>query len=464
MTTTSTVVAWAHQARGREFVHDLWKSGKRGALLSMIMGSGKTKLAIDLVNDLNSQIPLIICPVRVVEVWRAQFEKYSTVPYEFLALDDRAGSVQEKTAHARDMVRWALERKQRLAICINYEGARIEPFASWALRRPWEIVIADEIHRLQNPSGRTSRFLSKLGLNAFHRLGLTGTPMPHSPLNVWGEFHFLDRSIYDPTFGAFRLRYARMGGYHNKEIVEWRDLDDLYAKFREIAFQVDESALDLPDAIDETLTCDLEPEGARIYREMEEDMVAWIRDMDGQGIPVTAANSMVRLIRLQQITGGSLPNEQNQPVVINHAKESLLADFFEDIGSEPVVVFAVYRADLAAIHRAAMSAGLRSAEISGSRDELASWKKGESSVLAVQIQSGGEGIDLTRARLAVYYSHGFSLAQYKQSRSRIWRPPQTRNCRFYHCQVRNSIDQYVLRAVLARQDLVESVLKGLRKN
>jgi SNF2 family DNA or RNA helicase len=295
-------------------------------------------------------------------------------------------------------------------------------------------------------------------------LGLTGTPMPHSPLDVWGQFHFLDRTIYDPTFGAFRLRYAKMGGYHNKVPVEWRDLDDLYAKFRSIAFQVDESALDLPDAIDETLECDLSPEGARIYREMEEDMVAWIRVTESQGIPVTAANSMVRLMRLQQITGGSLPNEYGEPVVVDRAKEGLLSDFLEDIGAEPVVVFAVYKADLARIHRAAGASQLASAEISGARDELEQWKRGKASVLAVQIQSGGEGIDLTRARLAVYFSHGFSLAQYKQSRARIWRPPQKRGVAIYHLQIRNSIDQYILRAVLARQDLVESVLKGLRKN
>lgn len=466
MTAAPPVPAWAHQARGREFVHELWKSGKHGALLAMIMGSGKTRLAVDLVNDLDAQFPLILCPRRVVEVWRSQFEQYSATPYEFLALDDRSGDVQEKTARARDVTNWARTRNQRLAIAINYESARIEPFASWALRKAWPIVIADEIHRIKSPAGRTSRFLSKLALNAHRRLGLTGTPMPHSPLDVWGQFHFLDRSVYDPTFGSFRLRYAKMGGYHNKEIVAWRDLDELYAKFRQIAFQVDESALDLPDAIDETLECDLESEGARIYREMEEDMVAWIRVTEGQGIPVTAANAMVRLTRLQQITGGSLPDNQNlnQSLVIDHAKEALLADFLEDIGDEPVVVFAVYKADLAAIHRAAMTAGLYSSEISGSRDELDHWKKGLASVLAVQIQSGGEGIDLTHARLAVYYSHGFSLALYKQSRARIWRPPQTRNCRFYHLQVRNSIDQYVLRAVLARQDLVESVLKGLRKN
>ena len=465
--TAASAPAWAHQRQGREFAHQLWAKGFRGVLLAMIMGSGKTRLAIELIHDLDVRLALIVCPVRVVDVWRAQFAQYSAGAWEFAALDDRVGSVRVKMARARDMYAWAKQRNQRLAVCINYESARLEPFASWALRIPWPVVVADECHRLKQPTGRTSHFMARLGLNARYRLGLTGTPMPHTPLDIWGPFRFLDRNILDPTYGSFKIRHALMGGYFHKEIKGWRDLDQLYEKFRSIAFQVDASVLDLPPSIDETVEADLTPEGARIYRDMEDDLVAWIRDMEGKGVAVTAANAMVRLMRLQQIAGGSLPDELGRATVVDTAKERLLEDFLADVGSEPVVVFAVYKADLAAIHRAAAANGLLSAEVSGSRDDLAAWKRGLAAgptVLAVQMQSGAEGIDLTRARLGVYYSHGFSLVLYLQSRARILRPPQKRPVAFYHLQIRNSIDAYVLRAVLARQDLVEGVLKGLRKS
>jgi SNF2 family DNA or RNA helicase len=464
---TATSAPWAHQERGREFAHELWRKNRRGILLAMVMGAGKTRLAIELIDDLDVRLALVVCPVRVIEVWRAQFAQYSARGWEFAALDDRVGSVRDKMALARDMYAWARQRDQRLIVCVNYESARIEPFAGWALRIPWPAVVADEIHRCKEAAGRTSRFMARLGLNTRFRLGLTGTPMPHTPLDIWGQFRFLDRNILDPTFGSFKVRHAKMGGYFNKEIVGWRDLDQLYEKFGSIAFQVGPEALDLPEAIDETLECDFTPEGARVYREMENEMVAWIRDMDGKGIPVTAANSMVRLMRLQQITGGSLPDAQLRPTVVDQAKERLLADFLADIGQEPVVVFAVYKADLAAIHRAAAANGLASAEVSGARDDFAAWKRGaadDPTVLAVQMQSGSEGLDMTRARLGVYYSHGYSLMLYEQSRARILRPPQKRPCAFYHLEIRNSIDPNVLRAVLARQDLVQSVLKGLRKN
>ena len=309
--------------------------------------------------------------------------------------------------------------------------------------------------------------MARLGLVTRYRLGLTGTPMPHMPIDIWGPFRFLDRNILDPTYGSFKVRHALMGGYFKKEIVGWRDLDQLFEKFNKIAFQVDASVLDLPPAIDETLEADFTEEGARIYREMENEMLAWIQDQDGRGVAVTAANAMVRLMRLQQITGGSLPDAEGRSTVVDTAKEQLLADFLADIGQEPTVVFGIYKPDLAAIHRAATANGLRSGEVSGARDELAAWQRGgdqDPTVLAVQMQSGTEGLDMTRARLGVYYSHGYSLALYLQSRARILRPPQKRPVAFYHLEIRNSIDPHVLGAVLARQDLVQGVLKGLRKS
>lgn len=765
---------WRHQKEAREFVRQLYASGRRGAMLAMDMGTGKTRVAIDVAGDLAAERILILCPLRVVEVWRDQLRQYAALPYEVAVLDDRVDGATKKTLEAKRLLAWAEERQRPLAIAINYESARVEPFASWSLKNIWPLVIADECvpagtkistpdngdkpietlnagdmvlgydhaadqivetaithtfhstntgprysvgatvmtpkhpvwtanrgyvpvselqesdyvieyknselrmvrlhisksqttspllqpkvlsqvahvttgirknaqygttatdiarkheqaapttrsdpkdsssfglktqpntetrdqeesnrnaqsygfsainwrqrsrahgapatpfrcparisngisgphghkaecaesgfsdagnsasnrggwrqpsvpagqstrseertnpgqprldppaflelansqsstlrnhfdpadnrvfnietgtgnyfangllvhncHRIKEPGGRTSRYCFRLGLCAHHRLGLTGTPMPHQPIDIWSQFRFLDQTILDPTFGSFKLRHAVMGGYYDKQIVDWKDLDDLYRRFRKIAFRVNSDVLDLPEELDQILSTDLSESAAQIYRSMEEEMVAWLSATE----MVTAKNALVRLLRLQQITGGSLPDEQGQARLIDQAKENLLSEFLSDIGTEPVVVFAKFKPDLAAIHRAAAHNELRSAELSGEKDELDVWKRArmhDPTVLAVQIQAGGVGIDLTRARLAVYYSIGYSLGDYVQSRARIRRPPQTRPCVYYHLQVRHSIDEIVLRAVLARQDLIAETLRELR--
>ena len=47
-------------------------------------------------------------------------------------------------------------------------------------------------------------------------------------------------------------------------------------------------------------------------------------------------------------------------------------------------------------------------------------------ICGVQLKAGGVGIDLTRARYAIYYSLDFALGDYDQSRKRVHRPGQTR--------------------------------------
>jgi len=454
---------WEHQQRAFEFVERLWKTGLHGAMLPMWMGTGKTRVAIDLMTAFGLRIVLVLCPLRVVPVWAQQVSEYAD-GYECLMLDDRAGTIETRTRRAKDAVTWATTRNQKLVIIINYESARSDPFATWALHNIWPLVICDESHRLRLASGLTSRFTARLGMRTRYRLALTGTPMAHEPLDIWGQFRFLDPNVLDPTFGSFKLRHAVMGGYYDREIKGWKDLDQLNRKFYSIAFRVTEDVLDLPPELDEPCYGELSQRAQKIYDDMEEDLLAWV----AEDREVTAANALVRLLRLQQITSGVITDDAGEEHQIDRTKEDLLSDLLSDIDpGEPVVVFARFKADLKAIHRACSQLGRPSAELSGTTDELELWKQGGAdgpTILAVQIQAGGVGVDLTRARYAVYYSTGFSLTDYLQSRARVRRPPQTRPVTYYHLLIRGSIDEIVRRAIERRQDLIESTLSEIKKS
>ncbi|HEX4593985.1 MAG TPA: DEAD/DEAH box helicase [Bryobacteraceae bacterium] len=470
---------WPHQIEAAQYVRDLLSKGKRGFMLAITMGGGKSKITIDLIVELGIRVVLILCPLRVVEVWRQQFVRHAPGQYRFLALDDRYPTVTAKWHAARDATDWQARLPgQKLVIAINYESARLGAFAHWATNRPWPMVIADESHRGKLSNGRTARFLAKLGMLADIRGALTGTPMPHEPLDIWAQFRFLDRNILDATYGAFKVRHAILGGYQGRQIVAWRDLDQLQEKFRSIAFHVGREVLNLPVLVEEALYTTLSPNAARMYREMEQDLITRIETHE-----VTAANALVKLLRLEQITSGFVrDDETNTDTIIDEAKEKLLEGLLEDLTdnnpdrafaqfegnrppqNEPVVVFAKFKADLKAIHRAARAAGFNSGELSGSRDDLQAWQRGEPNdptVLAVQIQAGDVGIDLTRARFGVYYSLDYSLAHYLQSQARIYRPPQNQRVAIYHLLVRNSIDEIVWRAVKRRESLIDAILREL---
>jgi SNF2 family DNA or RNA helicase len=454
---------WAHQEHALQFVQNLWDQGYGGILLNIVMGGGKSLVAIEAAVRNRLSPILIVCPLRVVEVWREQFDKHLPDQYDFLALDGRAGTVSDKARAARDRLAWNTAKRRPLVICINYESARLEPFASWSLANLFPLVIGDELHRAKSPSGAISRYMGKLGLRAERRLGLTGTPIPHSPLDIWGQFRFLDRDIYDPTYFSFKQRYAILGGYQGKVPVGWRDMEDWRERFFSRSFQVGPEVLDLPPERDQTLHCALSPSGARIYAQMENDLIAWVGSAPA---PVIAANAMVRLLRLQQITSGSVTDVNGQEQRVDYSKQQMLADLLEDLPeAEPVVIFCRFRSDLARVRLVAAELGRASGELSGSHDDLAAWKRGRKNdpvILAVQIQAGGVGIDLTRAAYAIYYSVGFNLGDYLQSRARIYRNGQTRPVLFYHLAAQNTVDGIVIRALTRRQDLIKAVLEEFK--
>jgi SNF2 family DNA or RNA helicase len=449
---------WRHQVAAFEFTMERLVRGAGAALLALEMGVGKTLVALMVLAALAARRVLICCPLRVVPVWEQQIQRHLDLPMIVVSLDDNVGSVANKKKLAEDKLKLAEATGRRLVIIINYDSAWRGPFADWAESQQWDLLIADESHRLKAPGGKASLAFKRLRQHARGRLALTGTPMPHSPLDVYAQFRFLSQTIFGPSFAAFRQKYAVMGGFQRKQVTGFQCLDELEALMRTITYRVSKDVLDLPPQTHVTYHCDLSSEAQRIYRDLEDDFVAEVRD--GR---ITVSNAMVKLLRLQQVAGGWVKTDDGQHHRVDSAKERLLADTLEDIGSgEPVVVFCRFHADLDAVHEAAKSAGYPSLELSGRRDELKRWQEGEAQVLAVQISAGGVGVDLTRARYSIYYSLSFSLGEYDQALSRVHRPGQTRPVEHIHLVVRNTVDTKIIRALEKRAEVVEAILAEIR--
>ncbi len=432
--------------------------GAGAALLALEMGVGKTLVALMVLAALAAKRILICCPLRVVPVWEQQIERHLDLPLIVVTLDDSISGVARKQQLAEEKLKLAETTGRPFAVIINYDSVWRAPFADWAEKQTWDLIIADESHRLKAPGGKASLAFKRLRPHARARLALTGTPLPHSPLDAYAQFRFLNQTIFGPSFAAFRQKYAVMGGFQKKQVTGFQHLDELEALMKTITFRVSKDVLDLPHETHVTYECDLSPEALRVYRDLEEDFVADVRD--GR---VTAANAMVKLLRLQQVAGGWVKTDDGLYHRVDSAKQNLLADTLEDIGTnEPVVVFCRFHADLDAVHEAAKAAGFQSLELSGRRDELKRWQSGEAQVLAVQISAGGVGVDLTRARYSIYYSLSFSLGEYDQALSRVHRPGQTRPVEHIHLVARNTVDTKIMRALEKRAEVVAAILAEIK--
>jgi len=440
---------WRHQVRAFQFAMRL-----PGAMLALGMGTGKSLVSVALALN-RGKHTLILCPLSVVPVWPLEFSQHAAVKVPVLSLD--SGTVARKQRLAQEFVRRAQIKNSRAVVVINYDSAWREPFASWALKAGFDTVIFDEIHQAKSPSGRRSKFCERLGKVTRFRVGLTGTPMPHSPLDVFAQCRALDSSVFGTSWTRFRARYAIMGGFGAHQVVSYKNLKELYSIFDSVAFQAGREVIQLPAEKRQVIPVQLGKRAMALLKSLEDDLyAAW------DAGEVTAANALVKLLRQAQVTGGFAKTDDGSVVEVDSAKRDALGALLDGLSlHEPVVVFGRFKEDLDTIKAVAEEQGRRYAELSGRHKDLATWQAGKMDVLGVQLQAGGVGINLTRAAYAIYYSLDFSFGNFEQSLCRIHRPGQKRPVTFYFLVAQKSIDVKIIEALGKRKDVVQHVLAGL---
>lgn len=441
--------SWTHQARAYWFAHSL-----KSAMLSMDMGTGKSKVAVNIAVNGQCATVLVICPLSVVDVWPSEFRKHAPQGFNAVfGLLNEGKSVAAKTKQLHRALSLGKTGRKPVVAIVNYESAWREPLAGTLLTTPWDLVILDESHRIKSPGGKASMYCARLGSKARRKLCLTGTPMPHSPLDIYGQYRFLDPGIFGTSFARFKARYAVFGGFHNKQVKGYQNQAELQKRFYSVAFRVEKAdVLDLPEFNHNVRFCELRPATRKVYNEMEQEFYTMIKDRE-----ITASNALVKLLRLQQVTSGHIEEVPD----LGFEKTELLEDVIEDMPlTEPLVVFCRFDRDLDRVRAVARKIGREYFELSGRERSLGAWQASKAGdVLGVQIRSGGVGVDLTRARYAIYYSLGFSLGDYEQSLARIHRAGQTRPVFYYHLVAKNTVDQKVYQALRDRKDVVVSILE-----
>lgn len=442
---------WSHQRDALDFI-----AGKNAALLAMDMGTGKTRVVVEaLSKQLGNGRALVLCPKSVIDVWRNQIDTFWPDHPAVICLNGR-GTAKSKADRSRSFT-------APYILVLNYELAIQEPMARFLIDEPWHVTVLDESHRIKAPGGRASLLCRSLRLTSKHRLCLTGTPLPHSPLDAYAQFRFLDPRVFGSSFVRFKSQYAieqkrtLANGRSFRQVSGFRNLDDLHRRMAPLTFRckAEDVLPDLPDAIHEARAVQLSPKTRKVYDAMRLDLVEQVE----AGL-VSASNALTKLLRLQQITSGTVRYEDSDSAKhISTEKWDALKDLLDDLPQdEPVVVFCRFATDLDLI---GSKIGDSYRELSGRRNELSQWQEGSGRVIGVQIQAGGVGVDLTRARYCVYFSLGFSLGDYEQSLARVRRPGQDRRVFYYHLIASDTVDEKVYGALRQRKNVIENVLKGL---
>ena len=433
----------------------------RGAALLMEMGTGKSLTAIAITGALSQagriRRVLIVAPISILGVWEEEFQKFAAFPYALAVL---SGSSAKKLDTLRHMTGTALQ-----VVVVNYESA-------WRLEKAltaWhpDLIIADEGHKIKTHNIAASKAMHRMGAKASYRLLLTGTVITNKAIDVFSQYKFLNPAIYGNSFYAFRNRYFDMVGYGNHTPVLKKSMEgELTEKLHSISYRATKAeCLDLPETTDVIRQIELEPAALRIYRGLVKESYAELA-----GGEVTATNILTRLLRLSQLTGGFLGNDETAAVEqVSAAKLSALEDILDGAMAEgkKLVIIARFIPEIRAICKLLEKRGLGYSCITGevkNRDEQVARFQKEPEVMAFvgQIATAGLGITLTAASTMVFYSLDYSMSNFEQTKARIHRVGQRMPCTYLYLVARGTVDEKVLAALESKADLARTLVDDYR--
>lgn len=400
---------------------------------------------------------LIVAPLSILGVWEEEFQKFADFPYALAVL---SGSSAKKLDTLRHMNGTALQ-----VVVVNYESA-------WRLEKAlttWhpDLIIADEGHKIKTHNIAASKAMHRMGAKASYRLLLTGTVITNKAIDVFSQYKFLNPAIYGNSFYAFRNRYFDMVGYGNHTPVLKKSMEgELTEKLHSISYRATKAeCLDLPETTDVIRQVELEPAALRIYRGLVKESYAELA-----GGEVTATNILTRLLRLSQLTGGFLGNDETAAVEqVSAAKLSALEDILDGAVAEgkKLVIIARFIPEIKAICKLLEKRGLGYSCITGevkNRDEQVARFQNEPEVMAFvgQIATAGLGITLTAASTMVFYSLDYSMSNFEQTKARIHRVGQRMPCTYLYLVARGTVDEKVLAALESKADLARTLVDDYR--
>lgn len=459
-----------HQKKALAKIHHL--GGVAG--LFMPMRTGKTKTVIDWAgiafHNYGVRKVLVVCPVSVMGVWEQEIRAHSSVPWRTTIL---TGAAKNKVATIESLRRSPPE--YLTWIIINYEAIwrvakgrkRIDEYLSdWGP----DLIVADESHRIKTAGSRQSRSMARLGKAAKMRLALTGTPITKAPLDAFGQFRFLNPSIFSDDTGPmnwteFKNHYGVWGGFRGFELKGYRHLDELVAKIRTNSFRMslEQCFPSLPPRTYIDLPVHMPVDAWTLYRKMRDDMLLELES----GQTITADIVLTKLLFLSEITSGFINEPGGNSVELHTAKTDAALDLIQDMldEGEKVVVFCRFKHDYDALFSALDRKGHRYVKFVGGMDSserqaaITAFNNDPAvDVFVGQTATGALGIDLTAARFIIHYSLSYNWADYVQANERIYGPKQSRPISIHHLVVPRSIDSVVLNVLQHKGDLARAVL------
>ena len=334
------------------------------------------------------------------------------------------------------------------------------------LKQRFAMMVVDESTIIKNPRALRTKYVLKISSAAKWRRILSGLATPRSPLDLYCQFAFLDKSILQqPDYFKFRNEHAIMqrdfwGGRWVDHVVGF--MPGTEEKLRKLiephSFRV-EFRPKIPSTYS-TREVPLTDEQAKAYQEMQKFSTTMLADKSH----VTATVVIAQIMKMHQILCGWTRDEQGQVKSIPERRTEMLLEELEDYGGKAIIWFSYVEnleRSLSAIreeygeHSAACFYGdNRDAR---EHEEKLFLTKPECRFMLATPSSGAWGRPWAVADRVIYFSSTDNLEHREQSEQRALNQAKTNAVDYVDLVAPDTVDMKILQALRKKINMATAI-------
>lgn len=307
---------------------------------------------------------------------------------------------------------------------INHDGVNVIA-DELALRADIDCIAIDELSVYRNGSARRTRVARELSKTRYWVWGLTGSPIPKSVCDVWGQCTVVTPWTVPKYFSHLRQNLCYMAGPFKWEPRDGAEEKALSYMKPSIRFTLSD-VVELPTKVIQYVPVPLGKKQKEVYDAMRTQALAMVGTQQ-----VDALNAGAVLSKLLQIAIGWVYTRDKQIIELdNYERVQTIVDYV-DACTRKVIVFVPFISALAGIGNALLANDIDTRIVSGNtpkskRDEIfGEFQDGrEVKALVAHPACMAHGLTLTAADTVVWGGPVTSLETFMQANGRISRVGQ----------------------------------------
>ena len=318
---------------------------------------------------------------------------------------------------------------------INYELA----YRREELRKLKDFtMMLDESSMIKNETAKRTKFI--LSLKPSHTILLSGTPTDGKYEFLYSQLRLLGWKI---TKTAYYNRYIKTelrsyGGPMFRVVTGYKNVSELKAKLKEYGavFAKAEEVIKLP-----------EKKFIKEYSTVSSDYKKFMKD---------------RVIKIddKELTGDSTLSKRLYARMLCSAyskdKISRLIDLVNST-SDRVIIFYNFNTELEALRKVLFDRPI--SIVNGQAKNLKAYENNDNSVTLIQYQAGAMGLNLQKANRIIYFSLPERSELFEQSKARICRIGQEKQCYYHIMMCRKSVEEKIYECLLMRKDYTDELFR-----